>query len=65
MNEIEPIREQETPISPDADFYEILGVAINASKEEIHLAFKRLAQKHHPDKPNGRSPALLPREESL
>lgn len=31
------------------DYYEILGVARNASKEEIKRAFRRLAKQYHPD----------------
>jgi molecular chaperone DnaJ len=32
------------------DYYKILGVNKNASKEEIKQAFRKLAQQHHPDK---------------
>lgn len=35
--------------------YEILGVAVNASDEQIKAAFRRLAKLYHPDKnPNGK-----------
>ena len=32
------------------DYYDILGVQKSASKDEIKKAFRKLAQKHHPDK---------------
>jgi len=35
------------------DYYNILGVAKNASKEEIKKAFREKAHLYHPDKPGG------------
>ncbi len=32
------------------DFYSVLGVDHNATKDDIKKAFRKLAQKHHPDK---------------
>ncbi len=31
------------------DYYHILGIAVNATPEEIKQAYRRLAQKYHPD----------------
>jgi len=36
-----------------ADYYKILGVDKNASSSEIKQAFRKLAQKYHPDKAGG------------
>lgn len=35
------------------DHYKTLGVSKSASPDEIKKAFRKLAQKHHPDKPTG------------
>lgn len=37
------------------DYYEILGIAKKASKEEVKKAFHKLAHKYHPDKKGGDS----------
>jgi molecular chaperone DnaJ len=37
----------------EKDFYKILGVSKDASKDEIKRAYRKLAQKHHPDANKG------------
>ncbi len=34
---------------PTKDYYETLGVARNATGDDIKKAYRRLARKHHPD----------------
>ncbi len=35
------------------DYYEILGLPRNASKDDIKKAFRKIAHKYHPDKKGG------------
>lgn len=43
------------PAPPGSNWWEVLGVDPKATPEEIEKAHKRLASKHHPDKPGGDS----------
>ena len=37
------------PFDPAMDYYRVLGVKPNASPQEIHAAYRRLARAYHPD----------------
>ena len=39
--------------APAVDHYAVLGLKPGASAREIKAAFRRLAMKHHPDRPDG------------
>ena len=41
------------PMSPKRDYYEVLGVARNASGEDIKKSYRKLALQYHPDRNPG------------
>ena len=44
---------------PALDYYRILGVKPNATSEDIHAAYRRLARAYHPDIHPGSAQALV------
>lgn len=48
---------------PEPNYYAVLGVALDASDEEIHRAFRRLAKLWHPDRYTAAPPEMRERAE--
>lgn len=42
---------------PEKDYYKILGVSPDASRDEIHKAYRELAKEYHPDRNEGSTAA--------
>src|SRR3954451_6755258 len=47
------------PMTTKRDYYEVLGVAREASAEEVRKAFRTLALKFHPDRNHGDEEAAV------
>jgi DnaJ-class molecular chaperone len=47
------------PFDPATDYYRLLGVKPNASPQEIHAAYRRLARAYHPDMHPGSTGSLV------